>query len=86
MHVEIREEPLSHLAEHARISIAFEVDRVFDVTVQDHGPGRFRLVERRLYAPYVKDYDAIAGNYPADWARQFDLSNWGLLSARIEGR
>ena len=85
MRVEIREEPLSHLAEHARISIAFEVDRVFDVT-EPHGvPDRFELVERRLAAPYLKDYDAIAGNHPTDWARQFDLSNWGLLSARVEG-
>jgi len=31
--------------------------------------------------PYVKDYDAIAGNRPTDWPRRFDLSNWRLAAA-----
>jgi GNAT superfamily N-acetyltransferase len=84
--VEIHDEPLSHLAEHARLSIAFEVDRILDVTVQQGGLGGLPLFERRLAAPYVKDYDAIPGNGPAEWERRFDLSNWGLLSARREGR
>ena len=35
----------------------------------------FRIGER------TKDYDAIAGNHPSEWPRQFDLSSWGLLSA-----
>ena len=33
----------------------------------------------------MKDYDAIPGNHPTDWARKFDLSNWGVLSARLDG-
>ncbi len=83
---EIRDEPLSHLAEHSRISIAFEVDRILEVTVQQGGLEGLTLFERRLAAPYVKDYDAIPGNDRAEWERRFDLSNWGLLSARFEGR
>jgi len=37
MHAEIREEPLRFLEEHARISIAFEVASVLELTVQDRG-------------------------------------------------
>ncbi|HVS30660.1 MAG TPA: GNAT family N-acetyltransferase [Thermoanaerobaculia bacterium] len=33
----------------------------------------------------IKDYDA-AGGGPAEWARTFDLSNWGLIAARSSGR
>jgi GNAT superfamily N-acetyltransferase len=83
--VEIREEPLSALAEHAKIPIAFEVDRVLDVDALDPEGGRCELVERALAEPWVKDYDAL-GNRPTDWARSFDVSRWGLLSAWVEGR
>jgi GNAT superfamily N-acetyltransferase len=86
MGVEIREEGLVHLGEHARISIAFEVDRVLDLVVRDRGLRGFELCERPLPVPYVKDYDAIPGNRPEDWGRQFDLTNWGLLSAHDAGR
>ena len=85
MHAEIREEPLRYLEEHARIPIAFEVSSVLELTVRDQGFGGFGLAERLLTTPYVKDYDALPANSPADWSRQFDLSNWGLLSARLEG-
>jgi GNAT superfamily N-acetyltransferase len=81
--LEIREEPLDALAEHAKIPIAFEVDRVLDVDALDAGR---ELVERSLAEPWLKDYDALAGNRPTDWARRFDVSRWGLLSAWTLGR
>ncbi len=85
---EIREEPIRHenLVKHARISIVFKVERILDVIVQQGGLGGFKLIERAIAAPYVKDYDALSANGPAAWARQFDLSNWGLLSAWWDGR
>jgi GNAT superfamily N-acetyltransferase len=83
---EIREEPLGQLAEHARISIAFEVNCVLEVTVERRGLFGLQLIERPLAPPYVKDYDAIPGNHATEWARRIDLSKWGLLSARFEGR
>lgn len=84
MEIEIKEEPMSALAEYGRISIAFEVDRVFEVSPRDAGLAGIALTERRLGARYVKDYDAIES--PARWGRRFDLSNWGLLIARAEGQ
>ena len=72
------------LATHAGVSIAFEVDRVLDVTAPYGGLGWFVLVERRLAVPYRKDYDAHDGG-PADWPRRFDLTNWGLFAAHDGG-
>lgn len=86
MDLEIREEPLSQLGEHAGISIAFEVESVLDLAALGAGIDGFELVERRLAEPYVKDYDALAGNRPTDWAQRFDVSTWGMFSAWIEGR
>lgn len=84
MRVEISEEPVTILAEYARVPIAFEAREVFDVA--DVGGGQFLLTERQLSVPYVKDYDAVEGESPALWAQRFDLSNWGLFTARLAGR
>jgi GNAT superfamily N-acetyltransferase len=83
--MEIREESPSYLEEYARVSIAFEVDCILELSVRNDGLGGFALSERPLMRTFVKDYDAIPGNHPTDWARRFDLSNWGLLSARLGG-
>jgi ribosomal protein S18 acetylase RimI-like enzyme len=82
MRVDVCEEPLTTLAEYARVPIAFEVRRVLELTVRDGGLGGFVLTERELIAPYVKDYDALRGEHPTVWARRFDVSHWGLLVAR----
>lgn len=84
MTVQIREEDLSGLAEHARIPIAFEVNRVLDVELVDGGLGGFALRERAV-PRYVKDYDAIEGEGPTRWAKRFDISNWGLIGAFLDG-
>jgi len=85
MTVEVREEPMAALAEYARVPIAFEVREVLDVAVRDGGMGGFVLSARPAAVPWTKDYDAL-GDGPAQWAARFDLSRWGLLAARTEGR
>jgi hypothetical protein len=75
MSIDIIEEPMSALPEHAAIPIAFRVDRILDVIPSAEG---FGTVERPLDAAYIKDYDAIED--PRDWKR-FDTSKWGLLAA-----
>jgi ribosomal protein S18 acetylase RimI-like enzyme len=86
MIIEIAEEPMTSLPEYARIPIAFTVDSVFDVTdVSDRACG-FRLSERALKVPYAKDYDAIAGEGPLQWALRFNLSNWTLFTAHCATR
>ncbi|HEY9401290.1 MAG TPA: GNAT family N-acetyltransferase [Pyrinomonadaceae bacterium] len=86
MVIEVREDSATALAEYARIPIAFEVREIFDVAFSDDSPDKFILTERRLDAPYVKDYDAFAGESPARWAERFDVSNWEFLAAHSEGR
>ncbi|HXY45989.1 MAG TPA: GNAT family N-acetyltransferase [Acidimicrobiales bacterium] len=81
MEVEIREEPVGSLSEHAEVPIAFLVDRVLEVSIPADGLGGIALQERPLTAPYVKDYDAINGEGPTRWPRTFDVTNWGLIAA-----
>lgn len=83
MAVDVREESAAALPELARIPIWFEVRSVLDVA---DDAGGFDLSERSLDAPWVKDYDAIGGEGPTSWADRFDLSRWGFLSARVDGR
>ena len=83
--MEIIEEPIISAAELARVPIAFEVERVFDVWPRDGGLGGLTLSERRLDVPYVKDYDTLEGEGPAQWAERFDVSSWGLIGARVNG-
>ena len=67
MSLEIRQEAVTPgvLGEHGRISIAFVVDRILEVTVAGGGLGGISLTETAVADPYVKDYDAIEGEGPA---------------------
>jgi GNAT superfamily N-acetyltransferase len=73
--MEIREESMFSLAEHASIPIAFRVDRILDVALVGQRPV---LMERALADTYIKDYDAV--EEPLRWVR-FNTSNWGLIAA-----
>ena len=75
MEIEVREEPLTTLEEYASISIAFKVGSMLDVGPMGDGLCEFVLTERPLDIPYVKDYDSINGEEPAQWAKRFDMSN-----------
>src|SRR5713226_850463 len=85
MGIELREESITTVEELADVPIAFQVDRVFDVAARNNGSGEFVLSERRLDVPYVKDYDAIHGEGPTQWAKRFDVANWGLIGAYSDG-
>jgi len=61
------------------------VDRILEVTLADGGLAGMSLSETPVADPYVKDYDAIAGEGPARWADHFDISNWGMISACRDG-
>jgi GNAT superfamily N-acetyltransferase len=84
--VDVVEESAAALAGYAGIPIAFQVRSVLDVADAADGSGGWVLTERGLDAPYLKDYDAIPGEHPAGWPDRFDVSGWGWLAARVEGR
>jgi hypothetical protein len=83
MTIAVTEEPMTALPEYTRVPMIFTVDRVLDVTSRSDRPGEFAFSERLLEVPYEKDYDAIAGEEPLQWARRFDVSKWALFMARI---
>ena len=82
----ITEEPTSALAEYARIPIAFDVREVFDVIADRSGLGGLLLRAKRLDVPYRKDYDDDPLSHPSRWAEAFDVTSWGVLVARQDGR
>lgn len=84
MTIEIKEQDLTNVSNYARIPIAFTVSSVFDVTESREIPGKFIFTERTLSLPYVKDYDAIEGERPVDWARRFDTASWRMFTAHID--
>jgi len=75
---------MANLADYAQIPIAYEVREIMEVVAD--GRGGFTLSARRLDTPYVKDYDAIRGEGPATWPQRFNLSNWALFAAYLNGR
>jgi len=80
MCVEVREETVAALPEYSRVPIAFWVKSRFRVDLIRGGLGGLTLVEE-LVTPYVKDYDALAGEGPLRWASRWNISHWGVLCA-----
>jgi hypothetical protein len=77
----VTEEPIAGLDEHARVSIAFTVERILRVSAPGSGLGGVVLDEVPVDRPWVKDYDAIKGEGPTRCPKRFDVSNWGLIAA-----
>jgi len=86
MNCEIREDSPATLHEYASIPIAFEVSSVLDVEPANQGLGGLVLSERKLEAPYTKDYDALEDCRPTSWPKQWDISRWRLLAAFSRGK
>jgi GNAT superfamily N-acetyltransferase len=86
MTIEITEEGPSGLVAYSRISIAFQIREIVDIIEPADGRGQLMLSERSLACPYQKDYDALPGDSPVHWPQRFDLSNWGLFTARAGER
>jgi GNAT superfamily N-acetyltransferase len=62
------------------VSIAFTV-RERLVVAPDAGLGGLPPAPRAGERAVRKDYDALPGNAPTDWATQWDVGRWGILSA-----
>ncbi len=86
MTFQLSEEPVATLSEQANVPIAFEYDRMLALTVAENGLGGFVLNERDLATPQIKDYDTVDEDRPANWAKRFDVSNWGFIVARSNQR
>jgi GNAT superfamily N-acetyltransferase len=83
--VHIEEQPIECLVEHARIPIAFKVERILTVSIPLSGFAGIHLQELTVEPAWVKDYDAIKGEGPTRWLKRFDTSHWGLIAASRAG-
>jgi len=83
--VEIVEESVAALPDYGRIPISFEVESIFDVQVLDSGLAGFRLSERPVPAPWIKDYDSYDTEGPERWAKRWNILNWAVISSFVEG-
>ena len=63
----------------------FRVDSVFDVNVVDQGLGGYRLTERAVTEPWVKDYLAEGHTVLPGWIDNFDGRNWAFFLAEEDG-
>ena len=84
MKIDVRERGVSVIPQYATVPIAFDVTSVLDI--EQDKDGQFALKERRLDHPYVKNYDTIDGEGPRHWPRRFDISNWGIFTAPLNGQ
>jgi ribosomal protein S18 acetylase RimI-like enzyme len=82
--VEIIEESTEMLAAYGEIPIAFQVVCKLRVEVLDQGLGGIRFIEEEVEEPYFKNYDLH--EKPERWAKMWDVSNWGVLSAFDQGQ
>ncbi len=85
MTIEILEEFVSDLPDYATVPIRFTIDCRYRVEAIQAGLGGMALVEEAV-TPFVKDYDAIAGEGPLCWEARLDLRHWGILGAFDDGR
>jgi ribosomal protein S18 acetylase RimI-like enzyme len=74
--IDLRQEPVADLREHAAIPSRFEAATVYDVSQSHSG---FELVEREMSELYRKNYDAFED--PLTWPRTFNTAQWILLGA-----
>jgi ribosomal protein S18 acetylase RimI-like enzyme len=86
MHVHILDATPEQLARYAQVPIAFVVREVFDKEALERLRRREDAVPTPIPVPYLKDYDAHAGDHPTDWPARFDSSGWIILAAEQENR
>ncbi|MFB5065681.1 MAG: GNAT family N-acetyltransferase [Candidatus Wallacebacter cryptica] len=74
---------LNLLIEYGKISIAFYVEREYEVVPVENGLGGLLLQEIQPDLPYWVDHDA--GESPEVWWSTWDMSKWGVISAFWNG-
>ncbi|MEO1214094.1 MAG: GNAT family N-acetyltransferase [Bacteroidota bacterium] len=79
MNIEIESITWDQLDEYAKIPISFEVTSILDVSFLSNGINGISIKEREIASSYLKDYDD--SETPDDWAKQWDIKNWGFFVA-----
>ena len=72
------------LSEYCAVPSLVDVRSVLQVKELDGGFGGLALEEVPEPVPWIKDYDAY-GETPADWSKEFDISQWCIFLATVDG-
>ncbi len=64
----------------------FEVTSRLRIDAINGGLGGFHIQEEPVVPASIKDYNAAGDDTPTAWARDFDISRWGIFLAEAEGR
>lgn len=86
MKVNIVEETPEVLPEYEKVPISFWVETYFRVELSENGLQGIKLIEETVEMPFLKDYDAIEGEKPTQWAKRFNIENWAFFSAFVDQR
>jgi GNAT superfamily N-acetyltransferase len=81
VNLQLREQPPEFSWQYGAVPIAFEVRERLAVEMIANGMGGVRLTRCAVEEPYTKDYDALPGQAPENWSKQWDLSGWCLCAA-----
>ncbi len=86
MRIEVREETITSIDAHARISPAFRVERQLVIPTAPWTASGGPLDDEPVASPFIKDYDAIRDNRPVDWVQHFDTTRWCDFAAVVDDR
>ena len=57
-----------------------------EIRPSEQHPKEWVISEHAVNPAFEKDYDAFPNNHPGNLEQQFDLTNWGLLYALVNGQ
>ena len=83
MKVKVTRAPLSFLKEYHKVSIRFSSDTIYPEELFIGKAEDIRLVETPV-PPFIKDYDEHESPY--QWVEKWDISNWRILKAEMDGK
>lgn len=83
--LKIQRESIKYLSEYSTIPMSFEVKSILQISLINNGLSGLSLEEIPV-KPWIKKYDEIPEDRVFGWSRQWDISNWDIFSASLEGQ
>lgn len=77
----VREIAKERLSEYGQIPTSFEVKTILKPDFLNNGLAGIMFNEVEVAKPYWKNYDQAEEDRPDNWARKFNIDNWGILVA-----
>lgn len=85
MNIETLPVNLETLTEYSSIPMIYEVTDMLSIELIDSGIGGMIFHEKRIVTAFTRDFDALDGETPVRWVKNFNTANWVLFLAREDG-